>query len=198
MLQGRKKAVWISISSDLRVDAKRDLTDIGANEIAVHDWIRFDGKEGIYLKGQNKKNEVVKKEVEGVMFGTYSLLTSKWEALKEGERKTKRGKQLETPQPSASEPLKKEFNSRLEQLLDWCGENFDGVIIFDECHKAKNLVQAGSAESTQTGIMVVELQQRLPKARVVYSSATGASEARHFGYMVRLGLWGKDSSFPGK
>lgn len=35
-------------------------------------------------------------------------------------------------------------------------------------------------------------------ARVVYCSATGASEPRNLGYMIRLGLWGAPGSpFPG-
>lgn len=36
---------------------------------------------------------------------------------------------------------------------------------------------------------------RLPKARVVYASATGASEPRNMAYMVRLGLWGQGTPF---
>lgn len=32
-----------------------------------------------------------------------------------------------------------ELKTRLEQLLQWCGKEFDGVIIFDECHQAKNI-----------------------------------------------------------
>lgn len=31
--------------------------------------------------------------------------------------------------------------SRLQQLVNWCGgEEFDGCLVFDECHKAKNFV----------------------------------------------------------
>ena len=31
--------------------------------------------------------------------------------------------------------------SRLDQLVSWCGgTDFDGCVIFDECHKAKNFV----------------------------------------------------------
>ena len=41
------------------------------------------------------------------------------------------------------------------------------------------------------------LQARLPDARVVYCSATGASEPKHMAYMSRLGLWGSGSPFPG-
>lgn len=53
-------------------------------------------------------------------------------------------------------------------------QDYDGVIILDECHRAKNLVPSGG-KSTKTGQMVVELQRALPKARVVYASATGAT-----------------------
>jgi len=38
-------------------------------------------------------------------------------------------------------------------------------IIFDECHKAKNLVPSGSGKSTKTGKTVLELQNQLPNAR---------------------------------
>lgn len=46
-------------------------------------------------------------------------------------------------------------------------------IVFDECHKAKNLCPTGSSKPTKTGQTVLELQNRLPKARIVYASATG-------------------------
>lgn len=32
----RKKAIWVSVSADLVEDSKRDLRDIGAKHIAVH------------------------------------------------------------------------------------------------------------------------------------------------------------------
>lgn len=35
-LRGRKKALWISVSNDLKYDAERDLRDIGASKIEVH------------------------------------------------------------------------------------------------------------------------------------------------------------------
>ena len=35
-LQGRKKAVWISVSNDLKYDSERDLKDIGAKGVPVH------------------------------------------------------------------------------------------------------------------------------------------------------------------
>lgn len=35
-LKGRKRALWISVSNDLKYDAERDLSDIGAAKIEVH------------------------------------------------------------------------------------------------------------------------------------------------------------------
>ena len=53
------------------------------------------------------------------------------------------------------------------------GEDFDGLVVFDESHKAKNLVPEAGSKPTKVGAKVMDLQQRLPKARVVYCSATG-------------------------
>eukprot|EP00118_Oscarella_pearsei_P006824 m.31751 g.31751 ORF g.31751 m.31751 type:complete len:1430 (+) comp31532_c0_seq2:742-5031(+) len=164
-LQKRKKAVWFSVSNDLRYDSLRDLHDIGAKKIEVHSLSKFK-----YGKISGKLNNSTKK---GVVFATYSALI--------GESSTQETK----------------YNTRLKQLIHWCGgEDFEGVIVFDECHKAKNLFPVGSSKPTKTAQTVMELQQKLPKARVVYSSATGASEPRNMAYMTRLGLWGKGTQFP--
>lgn len=85
--------------------------------------------------------------------------------------------------------------NRLDQLVEWLGP--DGVIVFDEGHKAKNAFTGkGLKKPTQTGLTVVDLQENLlPKARVLYASATGATELANMGYMVRLGLWGEGTQF---
>ncbi|XP_039497158.1 protein strawberry notch isoform X1 [Drosophila santomea] len=162
-LKGRKKALWISVSNDLKYDAERDLSDIGATRIEVHALNKFK-----YAKISSDVNNNCKR---GVIFSTYSALI--------GESNNKTGK----------------YRSRFRQLLQWCGEDFEGLIIFDECHKAKNLCPVGSGKPTKTGQTVLELQQKLPKARVVYASATGASEPKNMAYMVRLGLWGQGTAF---
>ncbi|XP_055854462.1 protein strawberry notch isoform X2 [Episyrphus balteatus] len=162
--KGRKKALWISVSNDLKYDAERDLSDIGAGKIDVHALNKFK-----YAKISSDVNNNCKR---GVIFSTYSALI--------GESNNKTGK----------------YKSRLKQLLQWCGEDFDGLIVFDECHKAKNLCPVGSGKPTKTGSTVLELQNKLPKARVVYASATGASEPKNMAYMVRLGIWGQGTAFP--
>ncbi len=43
--------------------------------------------------------------------------------------------------------------TRLQQVVDWCGgSTFDGCIVFDECHKAKNFVPGKEAQSTKVSI----------------------------------------------
>lgn len=162
-LKGRKKALWISVSNDLKYDAERDLKDIGASKIEVHRLNKFK-----YAKISSSLNNNVKK---GVIFSTYSALI--------GESNNSAGK----------------YKSRLKQLVQWCGSDFEGCIVFDECHKAKNLCPVGSSKPTKTGLTALEIQNILPKARVVYASATGASEPRNMAYMVRLGMWGHGTPF---
>lgn len=86
---------------------------------------------------------------------------------------------------------------RIDQIQKWLGT--DAVVIFDEAHKAKNALASGFGEPTLTGQAVIDLQdpERNPDYRVVYSSATGATDVRNMAYMVRLGLWGIGTSFPG-
>lgn len=70
-------------------------------------------------------------------------------------------------------------HTRIDQLVEWCGEGFDGLIVFDESHKAKNLVPDSGAKPSKVGAKVLELQTRLPQARIVYCSATGTVFAVH-------------------
>ena len=53
----------------------------------------------------------------------------------------------------------------------------------------------GPKEGSQQGICGVLLQNNLPGARVLYASATGASDVNNLAYAVRLGLWGPETAF---
>ncbi|XP_024463441.2 protein FORGETTER 1 isoform X1 [Populus trichocarpa] len=154
----RRKVLWISVGSDLKFDARRDLDDVGAAHIEVHALNKLP-----YSKLDSKSVGVR----EGVVFLTYNNLIASSE----------------------------KGRSRLQQLVQWCGSEFNGLLIFDECHKAKNLIPEAGSQPTRTGEAVLDIQARLPEARVIYCSATGASEPRNMGYMVRLGLWGDGTCF---
>ena len=54
----------------------------------------------------------------------------------------------------------------------------------------------GATKGSLQGLAGVELQNRLPRARVVYASATGATDVNNLAYAVRLGLWGEGTQFP--
>ena len=156
----RPRHVWISVSRELRHDALRDLRHVHCHNCPVLDGTVLLEKS---MLGQEDK---------GVLFFTYPFLVS-------GKRLEQiitwcAGTHLLRSATSASARAKRR---RLEQ-------DFDGCIILDEAHKAKNL-----AQDTKTAQLVVQLQRRLPKARVVYGSATGVSDIAHLAYAERLGLW---------
>ncbi len=109
---------------------------------------------------------------EGVLFTTYATL-----------RSDDRGEKL----------------SRVKQIVEWLGSDFNGVIIFDESHAMQNAGggkgERGDVAPSQQGRAGLRLQHALPNARVVYVSATGATTVHNLAYAQRLGLWGGDD-FP--
>ena len=109
---------------------------------------------------------------EGILFTTYATL-----------RSVDRGEKV----------------SRVRQIVDWLGRDFDGVIIFDESHAMQNAGggkgERGDVEASQQGRAGLRLQHALPDARVVYVSATGATTVHNLAYAQRLGLWGGED-FP--
>ena len=109
---------------------------------------------------------------EGVLFATYATL-----------RSDDRGEKV----------------SRVRQIVEWLGSDFDGVIIFDESHAMQNAGggrgERGDVAPSQQGRAGLRLQHAVPNARVVYVSATGATTVHNLAYAQRLGLWGGED-FP--
>lgn len=89
--QGRRKAIWISKSSALIEDARRDWCALGGSERDIIDLSNIKLGDPIPF-------------TQGILFCTYSTL-----------RSSKGGK------------------SRLKQIIDWAGSDFEGAIAFDEC-----------------------------------------------------------------
>ncbi len=90
-------------------------------------------------------------------------------------------------------------DTRLDQIVRWAGAEFEGVIVFDEAHEMGGVAGGegalGQKQGSLQGIAGVLLQNTLPRARVVYASATGASDVNNLAYAVRLGLWGPGTAF---
>ena len=91
LARGRPRQLWFSSSSDLRVDAQRDLQDVG-----VHGCQVIDGCQG--LDRSACKGLGMSKDMQaGVLFSTYATLVS------------------------VTAGQKAKGNSRLQQLVEWCG-----------------------------------------------------------------------------
>ena len=91
-------------------------------------------------------------------------------------------------------------DTRLDQILDWAAAEFAGVIAFDEAHAMANALGSsstrGKLKGSEQGMAGLRLQNNLPRARILYASATGASDIANLGYTARLGLWGPETAFP--
>lgn len=171
-LKGRRRHVWISKSDKLIEDAQRDWGALGQEKLLVTPLSRFRQGKPIRLE-------------EGILFTTFATLRT-------DEREGRR--------------------SRVQQIVDWLGQearsgeaasgnakSFDGVIVFDEGHAMANAAggktERGDKAASQQGRAGLRLQRALPDARVVYVSATGATDVESLAYAERLGLWGS-SDFP--
>eukprot|EP00953_Heterococcus_sp_UTEX-ZZ885_P023079 12713-Heterococcus_DN1.PRE.2 len=164
-----RQFVWFSASSDLITDAKRDLADIGAHKKAA------------------KCFRLLDKDLpaEGVCFATYTALSDR-----------------------------KHLDRLLEWAGP--AKDFHGLLLFDESHKHFTCTDTSSLADTsalstgadadaqpslhllcknaypekgppsKTGLHAIELQNKLPNARVVYCSATAVSDPNNMGYMVTL------------
>lgn len=113
--QGRRKAIWISKSSALIEDARRDWCALGGDEKDIIDLSNIKLGEPIPF-------------TQGILFCTYSTLRSQ-----------KNGK------------------SRLKQIIEWAGADFEGAIAFDECHAMGNAMaqegKLGIVAASQQGIV---------------------------------------------
>jgi len=89
--------------------------------------------------------------------------------------------------------------TRLRQILEWATPAFEGVLGFDEAHAMANAAggegSRGKVKGSEQGIAGLRLQNLLPRARVLYASATGASDVNNLAYATRLGLWGPETAF---
>ena len=183
--QGRRRHIWISEKADLMKDAVRDMIAVAAPEAAVgpldsakeiRDAVaRLKEATGIDIRLLNDFSEAIPEDFDGIIFLSYDTL---------------RGR------------LRKAGFTRVEQLVNWAGPAFDGVIALDESHNLGNAIETkaarGTKKASQKALAGVELQDKLADGRVLYVSATGATEPMNLAYAERLGLWGPDTAFADK
>jgi predicted RNA methylase len=120
---------------------------------------------------------------EGILFTTYATLRTQ-------------AKSLPRTGSGGDKP------SRVQQIIDWLGYGFDGVVVFDEAHAMANAAgdkslprtrsggERGDKKPSMQGQAGLRLQNALHDARILYVSATGATTVQNLAYAARLGLWG--------
>jgi len=179
--QGRKRAVWVTENWRLVEDIKKELAAIGMNPDNVMrlDKVASDGS-------------VPKKD--GILVVTYTTLA----AESSGKKKKKKGDQ--PAETEAASQVKKV--ARIDQIKEWLGADFEGVIAYDESHNMANAIATSKGgrkkEPSKRALAGIGLARSLPKSRVVYASATAATEVSNLAYADRLGLWGEETAFPDK
>ena len=141
-------------------------------EDAIRDWTAVGGhKTQVFHLNKIKANASIPHD-SGILFTTYATLRG-------GETETRR--------------------SRLAQIIEWVGKDFDGVVVFDESHALANALSSqsdrGVKKASAQGTAGLKLQNQLPEARFVYVSATGATSVANLAYADRLGLWASED-FP--
>ncbi len=141
-------------------------------EDAVRDWVAVGGRKSdiIALRQFRQGAEIALGDA--IVFTTYATL---------------RTDERQGPGGSVK-------RSRVRQLVDWLGAEFDGCLVFDEAHAMANAAgekgNRGEKKPSLQGKAGLRLQNGLPDARVVYVSATGATTVANLAYAARLGLWG--------
>ncbi len=218
--QGRKKAIWVSEKQTLLTDAKRDWGGLEQNANLVFNAGKVKTGEPITaatgvgfitydtLKGGMSDQEAIarggfvrkqKVSVNG-QSGTVAKIepgNSKRPAqiTVDLDNKTR----ITAPANEVTAAETTTVKSRVDQLVDWVGADFDGVIAFDEAHNMGNAATTkgdrGFKDAAQKALAGIALQDRLPNARVVYVSATGATEVSNLAFANRLGLWGRGTPF---
>ena len=218
--QGRTKAAWVSEKRTLINDAKRDWSGLGQNPALIFDvgkvkagekidigrgigFITYDTlKGGMSDQAALARGAFIRKQKVQVngQEGTIQKVVSKG-----GGRPADivvnlaNGTQVTVPEGEVTALEGANVRSRVDQIVEWFGADFDGVIAFDEAHNMGNAMSVkagrGMKEAAQKALAGVELQRRLPNARVVYVSATGATEVSNLAYAERLGLWGRGTPF---
>ena len=137
-------------------------------EDARRDWMAIGGASSdITPQSAWKQSDAIRMD-KGVLFSTYATLR---------------------------QPARGDRPSRLDQIVNWLGADFDGVVVFDEAHAMANAAGGGKGargpkKASQQGMAGLALQNRLPNARIFYVSATGATTPENRAYAARLGLWG--------
>jgi NTP hydrolase family protein/strawberry notch-like protein/inorganic pyrophosphatase-like protein len=156
-------------------------------------------KKGVWITEKAALFEDAQRDVTGI--GWDKNLVFPWFKIKSGvDIRSKEGILFGTYDTLKSAPQKEGAIPRIDQLINWLGKDFDGVIALDESHNMGNAIAMrglrGTIQPSAKALAGVALQKALPNARILYVSATGATEVKNLSYCTRLDLWGEGTPFP--
>ena len=167
-LRSQRRLVWLSFSSTLIKDARRDWTALGGDP---HQLIEL---------SKVRQGDPID-HPEAILFATYATLRSS----ARGD-KPSRLHQIITWLAGSLDP---EDRAAYDGLIV-----FDESHALS--HAVATRGSRGLNAPSQQGLAAMRLQHALPNARILYVSATGASTVEALSYAARLGLWGnQDSAF---
>ena len=169
MAKGRKKVLWIAPSQELFDKAKAEWVSLG---LPGDQWFNLSKISGHSAIPAN----------DGIMFVSYGTLKAEAKPKKDAKGK------------AVGDAV-----ARTDQISKWLGPDFDGVIVFDEAHLMGNAMRMqggrGGQAPSATALAGLTIQQHHPNARVLYMTATAATEVANYAYAERLGLWGRGTAF---
>jgi hypothetical protein len=203
--RGCTRSIWVGPSRGLCEDAARDLDDLKISNMPLFElgggnsWsitTKADASIAAQIQAMGRQNPIPGKNKAapsghddggGCIFCTFASLSLP------GGKRGKGGKNKKTTE-----------QPRWKKIAEWlkgCKSGEQGILAFDEIHRAKNLVPdthtAGMGflpeKATKVGLAVKGLQDDLPAARVIYSSATGICRVQAVAPFARAGLWGQEA-----
>jgi predicted RNA methylase len=164
--------------------------------ILLDNWLK-DRRSAVWVSKSDKLIEDAQRDWSAL--GMERLLVTPLSRFRQGMPIRLEQRVLFTTYATLRSDARDEKVSRVKQIVEWLGADFDGVIIFDESHAMQNAAggkgERGDQAASQQGRAGLRLQHALPNARIVYVSATGATTVHNLAYAQRLGLWGSED-FP--
>jgi predicted RNA methylase len=164
--------------------------------ILLDNWLKG-RRRGVWISKSDKLIEDAQRDWSAL--GMERLLVTPLSRFRQGTPIRLEQGVLFTTYATLRSDAREEKASRVQQIVEWLGADFDGVIIFDESHAMQNAAggkgERGDQAASQQGRAGLRLQHALPNARIVYVSATGATTVHNLAYAQRLGLWGGED-FP--
>ena len=167
-LRGRRKHMWFSVSGDLYHDSQRDLMDVGKGIIPTLSLteLRYDDPRlrDFEVRGEHRQEGEIDglrvtswppiiciPSIQGILFVTYATCVGK----------------------------AKDGTTRIDQIINWVGEDFNGCLVFDEGHKGRSShILPSSSLSISLSLSLAAPSEQKPTLQITASASLSQLEKR--------------------